>query len=121
MAQVSLRIDLASSGRIGPGAIRLLELVDETGSISAAGRAYGMTYRQAWTVLDDLSRIFRWPILEAQPGGRHGGGARLTAFGHEVARRYRELESATDELARRHLDALEAAAHPAGPKGAASG
>jgi molybdate transport system regulatory protein len=121
MAQVSLRIDLASSGRIGSGAIRLLELVDETGSISAAGRAYGMTYRQAWTVLDGLNRMFRSPILEAQPGGRDGGGARLTAFGREVASRYRELESATDQLARHHLDALEAAAHPADPKGAASG
>jgi molybdate transport system regulatory protein len=120
MAQLSLRIDLASSARIGPGAIRLLELVEETGSISAAGRAYGMTYRQAWTVLDELNRTFRWPILATRPGGRDGGGAHLTAFGREVISRYRQLESETDQLARRHLDALEAAAQPAEPKGAAT-
>src|SRR5579864_1548233 len=112
MAQLALHIDLASEARIGPGKIRLLELVDQTGSISAAGRAYRMTYRQAWTTLDELNRAFRSPVITAAPGGRHGGGARLTELGREVIRRFRELEVEANSLAQRHLDALEAAANP---------
>jgi molybdate transport system regulatory protein len=113
MAQLALHIDLASEARIGPGKIRLLELVDQTGSISAAGRAYRMTYKQAWLTLDELNRTFRSPVMTAAPGGRHGGGARLTDFGREVVRRFRELEQDANALARRHLEALEAAASPA--------
>jgi molybdate transport system regulatory protein len=116
MAQLAVHIDLASAARIGSGKIRLLELVDQTGSISAAGRAYRMTYKQAWTTLDELNRTFRSPVMTAAPGGRHGGGARLTDFGREVVRRFRELELDANALARRHLDVLEAAASPALPK-----
>ena len=116
MAQLSLHIDLASAGRIGPGKIRLLELVDQTGSISAAGRAYRMTYKQAWTTLDDLNRAFRTPVIAAAPGGRNGGGARLTAFGHEVVRRYRELEQGANALAARYLETLECSANAPEPR-----
>ena len=116
MAQLALHIDLASDARIGPGKIRLLELVDQTGSISAAGRAYRMTYKQAWLTLDELNRSFRSPLTTAAPGGRHGGGAQLTDFGREVVRRFRELEREANALAQRHLDVLEAAASPAMPK-----
>jgi molybdate transport system regulatory protein len=113
VAHLSLHIDLASAARIGPGKIRLLELVDQTGSISAAGRAYRMTYKQAWTTLDELNRSFRVPVVTAAPGGRGGGGARLTEFGHEVVRRYRELEQGANSLAARYLETLESSASPA--------
>jgi molybdate transport system regulatory protein len=38
--QVSIRIDLESGGRIGPGKIALLEAIRKTGSIAAAANRY---------------------------------------------------------------------------------
>src|SRR5919108_2663065 len=73
-----IRIDLPGGRRVGPGKIRLLELIDETGSISAAGRAMAMSYRRAWLLVESLNTSFRERVVDAQPGGRHGGGARLT-------------------------------------------
>lgn len=55
MAKLTIRVDLAPAGAVGPGKIRLLELVDETGSISAAGRAMNMSYRRAWLLIDELT------------------------------------------------------------------
>ena len=96
MARVSLRLGFPDDQALGPGKVRLLELIGETGSISAAGRAMKMSYRRAWTLVDELNRMFRDPLVEARPGGAHGGGARLTDAGNDVARRYREIESSVE-------------------------
>ncbi|HWB48648.1 MAG TPA: LysR family transcriptional regulator, partial [Stellaceae bacterium] len=55
MARLTLRIDFDGDRQIGPGKIRLLELIESTGSISAAGRQMGMSYRRAWLLVDDLN------------------------------------------------------------------
>lgn len=101
---LTLRVDLGTAGAIGPGKIRLLELIGETGSISAAGRAMGMSYRQAWLLIDSLNGAFREPALATLSGGAKGGGAELTAFGKTLIRTYRDIEAAAaktvaDELA----------------------
>jgi molybdate transport system regulatory protein len=70
----------------------LLELIRETGSISAAGRAMDMSYRRAWLLVDALNRMFVEPSVESQRGGKQGGGAALTPFGETLIRRYREME-----------------------------
>ena len=77
---------------IGPGKIRLLELIIETGSISAAGRALAMSYRQAWLLVDELNQMFREPVVVAQTGGGGGGGTVVTETGHDIVRLYREME-----------------------------
>ena len=87
-----LRIDFGGDRSVGPGKIRLLELVNETGSISAAGRALDMSYRQAWLLIDELNRIFREPVVIGQTGGGGGGGAVVTETGNAIVRLYRELE-----------------------------
>src|SRR5260221_13041610 len=69
-----LRLDFGDERSIGPGKIRLLELINETGSISAAGRALAMSYRQAWLLVDQLNRMFCEPVVAAQTGGGGGGG-----------------------------------------------
>ena len=63
--------------RLGPGKIRLLELIGERGSISAAGRGMGMSYRRAWLLVDDLNRCFKEPVVLTQLGGSGGGGGRI--------------------------------------------
>ncbi len=112
MAELFVRIDLGAARLIGPGKVRLLELVDEHGSIAAAGRAMGMSYRRAWRLVDETNGLFREPAVATQHGGRAGGGAALTAFGREVVRRYRAIETEATAAAATHLNALEAAAAP---------
>jgi molybdate transport system regulatory protein len=87
-----LRLDFGDERSIGPGKIRLLELINETGSISAAGRALAMSYRQAWLLIDELNRMFREPVVVAQTGGGGGGGAAVTETGNDIVRLYREME-----------------------------
>ncbi len=115
MPSLSLRIDLDGGGRIGPGKIALLEQVASQGSISAAGRALGMSYRRAWELLDEMNGLFGEAVAARQVGGRGGGGATLTPFGHALVSRYRAIERAATQAARPHIDALETAAKP--PRG----
>ncbi len=87
-----LRLDFGDKRSLGPGKVRLLELVEETGSISAAGRALAMSYRQAWLLIDELNHTFAKPVVDAQVGGGGGGGAKLTKTGTDVIRLYRAFE-----------------------------
>ena len=105
--QLSIRIDLATGGRIGPGKIALLEEISRSGSISAAGRAMKMSYRRAWQLVEDLNRNFGSPVVETAAGGLGGGGARLTQAGTLVVEQYRALEQATAAAAQPHLDVLD--------------
>ena len=86
----------------------LLEKIDETGSISAAGRALDMTYRRAWELVDHLNKAFGRALVTGQSGGAGGGGAKLTELGREVVERYRALQAATEAAAEPHVEALEA-------------
>jgi molybdate transport system regulatory protein len=113
MTRITLRIEFDESRALGPGKVRLLELVAETGSISAAGRAMGMSYRRAWLLVDALNQTFRTPVVQTRGGGVGGGGAVLTKFGGELVANYRAMEcEARDAMARRLAD-LERALAPA--------
>lgn len=107
-----LRIDFPPRERLGHGKIELMELIAETGSISAAGRAMDMSYRRAWLLVDALNHMFRQPVIESQRGGKQGGGAALTAFGTEVLERYRGMEKRMNEALRADIDWLEANRNP---------
>ena len=109
MARLTLRLDFAPGRAIGHGKIRLLEAVRDHGSISAAGRAMGMSYRRAWLLIDELNHIFEEPVIDAKHGGAGGGGAELTPFGHRVVERYRSIGAKAHAAAAADLDALAAA------------
>src|SRR6516162_11080899 len=83
-ARLTLRVDLGKDRAVGPGKIRLLEAIRDTGSISKAGIALGMSYRRAWLLVDDMNKCFSEPVIAAQVGGSHGGGAALTSFGNRL-------------------------------------
>lgn len=91
--KLRLRILFGPEIAVGPGKVALLEAIRKTGSISAAARRLGMSYRRAWLLADTMNRCFRAPLVEAAPGGHGGGGARVTALGEEVLRRYRTMET----------------------------
>jgi len=104
--RLSIRIDLASGARIGPGKVALLEEISRHGSISAAGRALKMSYRRAWELVEDLNRHLGTAVVSTAAGGSGGGGARLTAAGQALVAEYRAIEAATAAAAQPHLDAL---------------
>ncbi|WP_407160402.1 winged helix-turn-helix domain-containing protein [Bradyrhizobium sp. STM 3557] len=106
LPSLSLRIDLDSGERIGPGKIALLENIDRHGSISAAGRAMDMSYKRAWDLVDEINRICRQPVVERQTGGKNGGGAALTAFGEALVERYRRIERNAASAVKKDLAAL---------------
>jgi molybdate transport system regulatory protein len=106
-SRLTLRVDFGADRALGPGKVRLLEAIRDTGSISQGGRALGMSYRRAWLLIDDLNRCFRQPVIDAQPGGAHGGGATLTAFGRELIGDYRAIEAAAAAAAEKPLNKLE--------------
>lgn len=108
MIAVRLFLKLDPETRIGHGKVALLERIAESGSISAAGRASGMSYRRAWELVDHMNKAFGRPLVEGQTGGAGGGGARLTDLGREVVTRYRALLAATEAAAAEHVAALEA-------------
>jgi molybdate transport system regulatory protein len=91
--RISVRIDLASGKRIGPGKIALLEAIRSTGSISAAARSLGMSYRRAWLLVEEINRALRRPAVTAETGGRRGGGAIITPVGERVVGLYRAIEA----------------------------
>ena len=91
--RLTVRVDFGAERALGPGKIRLLEVIGKSGSISRAGRALGMSYRRAWLLIDDMNRSFRAPVVATQPGGVRGGGAELTPFGLELIENYRAIEA----------------------------
>jgi molybdate transport system regulatory protein len=91
--QPKIRILIGAVVAIGPGKADLLEAIDRTGSISAAGREMDMSYRRAWLLVEAMNANFERPLVETVTGGHSGGGARLTGLGSEVLRRYREMEA----------------------------
>lgn len=95
--QTKLRIYFDADTMLGPGKADLLEGIQDTGSIAAAGRRMGMSYKRAWTLVDTLNRYFREPLVISAAGGKSGGGASLTPFGVEVLARYRNMQATTEK------------------------
>lgn len=94
-----IRLDFSGTCSIGPGKIGLLEGIERTGSLSAAARALGMSYRRAWLLLHATNEGFEDAVVELSVGGKDGGGTRLTAFGKQLIADYRGFEAAVDALA----------------------
>jgi molybdate transport system regulatory protein len=106
VAQFRLRIKYGEEIAIGPGKIAILEAIAETGSISAAGRKLGMSYRRAWLLVDQMNQYFKEPVVHAATGGPQGGGTALTAMGLEVINLYRTIEQQAHTHSASLLEAL---------------
>ena len=78
---------------IGVGKIRLLEKIDELGSISAAARELGMGYRRAWFLITSLQQGFDAALIDTVRGGSTHGGAAITKLGKELVRRFNSHEA----------------------------
>lgn len=90
---LTLRVLGRRAAAMGPGKVELVERIAETGSISAAARAMGMSYRRAWQLVEALNHDFREPLVTTAVGGSRGGGARVTPYGRRLAAQFRAMES----------------------------
>jgi molybdate transport system regulatory protein len=106
LPKTTIRIDLENGVRLGPGKAQLLALIEEHGSIRAAGASIGMSYRRAWLLGDEINRMFRQPSIFTRHGGKSGGGAGLTEFGQELLSRYRRMNDAARGAMQADLDWL---------------
>lgn len=106
-AATRLRVVLAPGVFLGPGKGELLARIAETGSISAAGRAMGMSYKRAWQLVETLNGYFRAPLVQAATGGKAGGGAQLTALGKQVLAQYQAMTAATETACAKQVKALQ--------------
>ena len=102
-----MRIVFGETEMMGPGKAELLERIDRTGSIAAAGREMKMSYKRAWTLIETLNAMFRDPVVESARGGPGVGGAHLTETGREVLRLYRTFEMEAERAGLPQIEAMQ--------------
>lgn len=105
--RLTIRLDFEFGRRLGAGKVALLESIEKTGSISAAGRAHQMSYRRAWLLVDELNQLFATPLVAAHHGGAKGGGAALTDQGRRIVALYRDAEAKMRAAAQGEIAAIE--------------
>ncbi len=113
-ASIRIRILCGEEIAMGQGKADLLEVIAESGSISAAGRKLGLSYRKAWLMVDEMNRCFASPVVETAKGGAQGGGARVTQLGHQALEQYRAIQARAHGAIEAELDAFRKllASHP---------
>jgi molybdate transport system regulatory protein len=92
VSRFRLRVTRGDAIAVGPGKVALLEAVERTGSITAAAKDLGMSYRRAWLLVDEVNHALREPAVESTKGGEGGGVSRLTATGRRMVELYRSIE-----------------------------
>lgn len=88
--------------------VRLLRLIDETGSLAEAAARMRLSYRRAWGKVKEIERNLDVKLVESAAGGAGGGGSRLTAEGRRLIERYERFGAAVEQdLARDFARAFE--------------
>ncbi len=105
--RLSIRLDLVSGDRIGPGKIALLEAIRDTGSISGGARKVGMSYRRAWLLVEQINAALQEPAVTGVTGGRQGGGAVVTPVGDRIIKIYRAIEASARKSVAGEFRAVE--------------
>ncbi|MBW6417366.1 winged helix-turn-helix domain-containing protein [Celeribacter sp. PS-C1] len=110
--RLRLRLHFGDVLKLGPGKADLLEGIRDTGSIAAAGRGMSMSYKRAWSLVEEMNAAFRAPLVHSSRGGAQGGGASLTEMGERVLAHYRRLEEIILQAGQDDIAAIEALLAP---------
>jgi molybdate transport system regulatory protein len=89
---LTLRILGSGDPAMGPGKAELISRIEATGSISAAARTMGMSYRRAWLLVEAINASFNEPVVVTAIGGKRGGGASVTAYGQQLVAQFHAME-----------------------------
>ena len=104
--ELKLQVNLPNGSRLGPGKIKLLEMINQEGSLSRGAAKMGISYRRAWLFMQQVNDAFSLPAIATPEGGHGGGSAKLTKFGQQLIERYRQMEKAADAAAAETLQWL---------------
>ena len=91
---------------MGPGKADLIEAIAQTGSITAAAKLMGMSYRRAWELVDAMNKSFSEPLISTHPGGGKLGGAQVTDLGFHILKCYKALISKTETACAQELNEI---------------
>jgi molybdate transport system regulatory protein len=105
---VRVRLRDGDTPVFGPGRLTLLRAIEATGSISAAARRMGMSYRRAWLLVEAMNHEFREPLVTRHIGGVSGGGAQLTPFAQNLTAHYDTLLKEIRSLLDAHVPTFDA-------------
>jgi molybdate transport system regulatory protein len=104
--RVFIRLSLLNGNRIRPGKIALLEAIRAEGSITAAARYLGMSYRRAWLLVQEINNMLQHPAITTTQGGANGSGAAVTPVGEKVIELYHSIEGRTRTSAHQQFQAI---------------
>ena len=104
-----LELEAGAGAKLSDARIRLLEAIDQSGSITKAARQVTISYKTAWDTLDTLDNLADEPVIERSVGGAGGGGTRLTPYGRWLIAMFRAVEG-------EYQGAVDALATSAGPE-----
>jgi molybdate transport system regulatory protein len=105
--RIRLRLKLTADILMGPGKADVLRAIRDTGSISAAGRRYGMSYKRTWDLVNAMNHEYKRPLVQTSTGGQRGGGATLTPMGEQVLAIYERIIALTTKAISREFSQLE--------------
>ena len=104
-AYVKIRIPYNGVYALGPGKADILEAIQQLGSISAAAKSMGMSYKRAWDLVDTMNRSFIEPLVATATGGNRGG-AEVTEFGLQILNVYRQMQQKANAAINDELEGL---------------
>ncbi len=96
-----LQLRRGPSARAGADRIRLLRAIRDLGSITAAAKAEGLSYKGAWDAVQALNNLFERPLIAAHAGGARGGAATVTPAGEAVLMAYQVLAAELERIVTR--------------------
>jgi molybdate transport system regulatory protein len=105
--QPRLRVRVGDEVALGPGKAELLQLVQQTGSITEAAKGMGMSYMRAWKLIQTMNRCFKESLVLTARGGRDGGGAEITELGRKSLLLYQKMERDSLRVCERSRKSLQ--------------
>ena len=97
--EIKWRIWIEKDGKhvIGKGGAEILRAIKEEGSIAAASKRLGMSYKYVWNYLKKIEGSVG-KVVEKVRGGREGGKTVLTTIGEEILSTYDYYESMAESI-----------------------
>jgi molybdate transport system regulatory protein len=115
LASLKIRLRHGDTFAMGPGKADLLEAIQETASIAAAGRKLGLSYWKTRHLLEEMNQCFRQQVVVTSKGGEKGGGSQVTETGRMALAQFRAMEAAAGSAIAERVAAFQELLAPGNP------